>query len=176
LQEVFFVSGAAASGKTKFAKTLAASRNLRILDLDDTLEKLIANNQSALSELGMERFLSTMAPERYQDLLKRALAEFNRGASLVIVAPFTKQIADENIWREMKEPFEANGVTPKLVWVNIPNTLRAARLKGRGLKRDKGKVADMDAYLANTNPQPPAFAHIDIDGAKDFPAQIKDNF
>jgi adenylate kinase family enzyme len=160
LQEVFFVSGAAASGKTKFAKTLAASRNLRILDLDDTLEKLIANNQSALSELGM----------------KRALAEFNRGASLVIVAPFTKQIADENIWREMKEPFEANGVTPKLVWVNIPNTLRAARLKGRGLKRDKGKVADMDAYLANTNPQPPAFAHIDIDGAKDFPAQIKDNF
>jgi hypothetical protein len=95
---------------------------------------------------------------------------------LVIVAPFTKQIADENIWRDMKKPFEDKGVIPKLVWVNISDSLRAARLKGRGLKRDKGKVADMDAYLAKTNPQAPVFGHINIDGSKDFPAQIKDNF
>jgi dephospho-CoA kinase len=176
LQEVFFVSGAAASGKTKFAKALAGARNLQILDLDDTLEQLIASNQSALRELGMENFLSIMAPARYQDLLERALVEFNQGKSLVIVGPFTKQIADENVWKEIKRPFEEQGVIPKLVWVNISNTLRAARLKGRGLKRDKGKVADMDAYLAKTNPQAPAFGHINIDGSKDFPPQIKDNF
>jgi predicted kinase len=176
LQEVFFVSGAAASGKTKFAKALAAARNLQILDLDDTLDKLIASNQASLNELGMEKFLSDMAPARYQDLLERALIEFNQGKSLVIVGPFTKQIADEKIWNEMKEPFEKQGVIPKLIWVNITNTLRAARLKGRGLKRDQGKVADMETYLAKTNPQAPVFGHINIDGAKDFPAQIKDNF
>jgi len=95
------VSGAAASGKTKFAKALAGARNLQILDLDDTLEQLIASNQSALRELGMENFLSTMAPARYQDLLERALVEFNQGKSLVIVGPFTKQIADENVWKEI---------------------------------------------------------------------------
>jgi len=176
LQEVYFVSGAAASGKTKFAKTLAAARNLHILDLDDTLDQLIASNRPILNELGMEKFLSAMGPERYKDLLERASAQFDEGKSLVIVAPFTKQIADENLWKAMKKPFEEKGVIPKLVWVNISNTLRAARLKGRGLKRDRGKVADMDVYLAKTNPQAPAFGHIDIDGSKDFPAQIKDNF
>ena len=176
MQEVFFVTGAAASGKTKFAKALAAARNLQILDLDNTLDKLIASNQASLNELGMEKFLSDMAPARYQDLLERALIEFNQGKSLVIVGPFTKQIADEKIWNELKKPFEEQGVIPKLIWVNITNTLRATRLKGRGLKRDKGKVADMETYLAKTNPQAPVFGHINIDGAKDFPAQIKDNF
>jgi adenylate kinase family enzyme len=176
LQEVFFVSGAAASGKTKFAKALAAARHLQILDLDDTLENMIASNKSTLNDLGMEEFLSRMAPERYKNLLERASTHFDEGKSLAIVAPFTRQIADEKIWSEMKGPFEENGVIPKLVWVNIPNTLRAARLKGRGLKRDTGKVADMDTYLEKTNPKPPVFGHIAIDGSKDFPAQIKDNF
>ena len=176
MQEVFFVSGAAASGKTKFAKALAAARNLQIIDLDDTLEIMIASNRSTLNDLGMEEFLSRMAPERYKDLLERASTHFDEGKSLVIVAPFTKQIADENIWKEMKKPFEDKGVIPKLVWVNIADSLRAARLKGRGLKRDRGKVADMDIYLAKTNPKPPVFGHVDIDGSKDFTPQIKDNF
>lgn len=176
MQEVFFVSGAAASGKTTFAKVLAAVRHLHIVDLDDSLEQIIANNQLTLSELGMEMFLSKMAPERYENLLERATEAFDEGKSLVIVAPFTQQITDENLWREIKKPFEDKGVIPKLVWVNISNTLRAARLKGRGFKRDSGKVADIAAYIANTNPQAPSVAHIKIDGCKDFPSQIKDNF
>ena len=176
MQEVFFVSGPAASGKTKFAKALATSRKLRILDLDDTLEKMIASNRPTLDELGMEKFLSTMAPERYQDLLERALKQFAQGDSLVIVAPFTKQIADENLWKEMKKPFEEKGVIPRLVWIYIPDSLRATRLKARGLKRDKGKIADMETYLGKITLQPPAFGHIAIEGSTDFTLQIKDNF
>lgn len=176
MQEVFFVSGAAASGKTTFAKVLATLRHLHIVDLDDSLEQTVADNQPILSELGMEMFLSKMAPERYKNLLERAIEAFDEGKSLVIVAPFTQQITDENLWREIKKPFEDKGVIPKLVWVNISNNLRAARLKGRGFKRDSGKVADMALYIAKTNPQAPSVSHINIDGSKDFSSQIKDNF
>lgn len=176
MQEVYFVSGQAASGKTKFAKALAASRKLLILDLDDSLEWMIANNRSILNELGMENFLSYIGLERYKNLLERASAQFAQGKSLVIVAPFSKQIADETLWKEITQPFQDGGVSPKLIWVHIPNTLRATRIKSRGLKRDQGKLADMDSYLKEGASIAPVVSHIPIDGSADFTAQIKDNF
>lgn len=165
-----------ASGKTKFAKALAASRELFIFDLDDNLEEVIANNRSKLNELGMEKFLSYSAPERYKNLLEQASAQFAQGESLVIVAPFSKQIADEALWKQMTQPFQINGVSPKLIWVHIPNPLRATRIKSRDLKRDQGKLADMDSYIKECSAIAPIVNHTPIDGSADFTAEIKNNF
>lgn len=176
MQEVFFVSGQVASGKTKFAKALAASRKLLILDLDDDLEGMTASNRSTLNEPGMENHLFYIGPKRYKNLLERASAQFAQGKSLVIVAPFSKQIADEVLWKQMTQPFQSSGVSPKLIWVHIPNTLRAIRIKSRDLKRDQGKLADMDSYLKASASIAPVVSHIPINGSADFTAQIKDNF
>ena len=176
MQEVFFVSGQVASGKTQFAKALAAVRKLLIFDLDDSLEEMIANNQSTLNELGMEQLLSYIAPERYRNLLERATAQFVQGKSLVIVAPFSKQIANEDLWKQMTQPFQINGVSPKLIWVHIPNTLQATRIKSRDLKRDKGKLADMDSYLKEHSSTAPVVNHIPVDGSTDYTALIENNF
>lgn len=173
---MFFVSGQAASGKSKFAEILAIRRTLTILDLDDNLEKTIVSGKIILKKMGMEKFLSFTAPQRYEKLLDDATALFMEGQSLVIVAPFTKQIANENVWQKITQVFESAGVSPVLIWVNIPHALRASRLESRGFTRDQGKLLDLDSYLLESNPTAPAVDHILIDGSKDFSTQIENNF
>ena len=178
MQEVFFVSGQAASGKSQFTKVLAAARGLTIVDFDDTLQKTIEKHSVLLAEIGMEKFLAQVGPERYEDLIARALSEFNQGKSIVLEAPFSKQIADQHLWDAMVKPFVKLGATPKLFWVNVSSEVRKARLIARSAERDREKLEKLDEYLAQNPTKAPIVAHVNVDGSADFAklvAELKDN-
>ncbi len=178
MQEVFFVSGQAASGKSQFTKELAAARGLTIVDFDDTLQKTIEKHSVLLAEIGMEKFLAQVGPERYEDLIVRALSEFNQGKSIVLEAPFSKQIADQQLWDALVEPFVKLGATPKLFWVNVSPDVRRARLISRGEVRDREKLEKIDEYLAQNPTKIPVVTHVAVDGNSDFKKYVealKDN-
>ena len=175
MQEVFFVSGQAASGKSEFTKVLAAARGLTVVDFDDTLQEIINKHQAALSELGMEKFLAHVGPERYSDLIKRALVQFTSGKSIVVEAPFSKQTANQNLWDEMVKPFVNLGVKPILYWVSVSQEVRKARLITRGAERDREKLSSIDTYLSQNPTTTPSVPHVHIDGTGDFGKQLKDN-
>ena len=175
MQEVFFVSGQAASGKSKFTKALAAARNLTVLDFDDTLTETISKHPTLLEELGMEKFLAQVGPERYADLIQRALVEFSAGKSIVLEAPFSKQIANQDLWDALVQPFADRGVVPTLYWVSVSPEVRKVRLLGRAADRDREKLENIDEYLSQNPTKPPVVKYVAIDGEKNFIRQLKDN-
>lgn len=176
MQEVFFVSGQAASGKSQFSRALAANRNLTIIDFDDTLEETKAKHQQLLSEVGMEKFLSQVSLERYDDLMNRAFKEFSLGKSIVIEAPFTRHIADIDLWQKTVEPFVEAGVNPRLCWVSVTPEVRKQRLLDRASERDREKIEKVDEYIAMNPTTPPKVEHFAINGQENFTQFVKDNF
>jgi shikimate kinase len=96
--KVFIISGAAASGKSSYAKTLRKRENFTILDLDDRLNELIEKDPGHVKKIGMEAFLKEIREFRYNDLRERGLAMVDQGKSVALVAPFTQHIRNIDQW------------------------------------------------------------------------------
>jgi len=164
LAKAYFVSGLPGSGKSHFSKKLAKQLDLKIIDFDDNLSELIREHKAEYNKVGSEKFLENYAQQRYDDLIQRAVEQLKGGRSVVIVAPFSKQIKDQKLWSELIEPitkFEAN---PTLYWVLISPETRRKRLTGRAAVRDEQKIANLDEYINSHPPVPPVVDHIVISG------------
>lgn len=164
MAKAYFVSGLPGSGKSHFSKKLAKQLDLKIIDFDDNLSELIREHKAEYNKVGSEKFLENYAQQRYDDLIQRAVEQLKGGRSVVIVAPFSKQIKDQKLWSELIEPitkFEAN---PTLYWVLISPETRRKRLTGRAAVRDEQKIANLDEYINSHPPVPPVVDHIVISG------------
>ena len=178
MQRLFVIAGASASGKSKFTRALEKKFPLTVLDLDDRLPELLLENKKRVEEIGMEAFLAEIRQFRYDDLALRALARLQKGENVAVVAPFTSHLKDEAVWQNFIKPFSAGSIAPELIWIHVDPKIRAERLKQRGEERDIQKVASPDElarYMAASEITSPVIAHIAIDGAGDFPAQIDYN-
>lgn len=165
--QVIVISGAAASGKSTYAKKLKAREDLIILDLDDKLSELIDKNQKVIKDVGMEAFLKTVRDERYEDLQKRGIEIVKKGVSVALVAPFSRHIHDETLWENFCRPFIELGTKPELHWLKVSDAERASRLARRGAIRDVEKVSSEESlreYLGSTVQLPPSIPHLEIDG------------
>jgi adenylate kinase family enzyme len=165
--QVIVISGAAASGKSTYAKKLKARQDLSILDLDDKLSELIDENQKLINEVGMEAFLKIVRDDRYADLQKRGIEIVKKGASVALVAPFSRHIHDETLWENFCRPFIELGTKPELHWLKVSDVERASRLARRGAIRDVEKVSSEESlreYLDSTVQLPPSVPHLEIDG------------
>lgn len=160
MAKVYFISGAAGSGKTFYAKLLAKKHGLKIIDFDDNINELIKANHKEYSELGSEKFLAKYANQRYSELIARAVIELTKGESIVIAAPFTKQLQDQKMWEELVKPLKDFESNPTHYWLNIPDHQRKARILARGESRDLEKILNIDQYMAQNPPHRPVIDHI----------------
>ena len=168
--KVFIISGAAASGKSSYAKTLKKRENFTILDLDDRLNELIGNDPAHVEKIGMEAFLKEIRDFRYNDLRERGVALVDQGKSVALVAPFTQHVRKIDQWNWLCEPFLARGITPELHWVYVEPEEQMKRLKARGAKRDIEKVAsagNLEAFVASKDSSEPVIPHVKVDGSPD---------
>lgn len=167
LPQVFIVAGAAASGKSTYAKKLGATYGITILDLDDGLAQLITQNQDHISDVGMESFLAEIRDYRYADLQQRGIKKVNEGISIALVAPFTRHIREHQLWKDLCDPFRALGIEPKLHWVSIDSVVQSARLAQRGAQRDTEKIATKENllnFVSSIDNSPPIHPYDHIDG------------
>lgn len=164
MAKAYFVSGLPGSGKSHFSKKLAKQLDLKIIDFDDNLSELIRKHKSEYNELGSEKFLEIHAQQRYDDLIQRAVEYLEGERSVVIAAPFSKQIKDQKLWSKLIEPITKFDANPTLYWVVISIETRRVRLTNRGSVRDEQKIANLDEYINNHPPTPPVVDHIVIQG------------
>jgi len=164
LAKAYFVSGLPGSGKSHFSKKLAKQLDLKIIDFDDNLPELIRKHEAEYNEVGSEKFLEIYAQQRYDDLIQRAVEQLESEHSVVIAAPFSKQIKDQKLWSKLIEPVTKFDANPTLYWVVISIETRRVRLTNRGAVRDEQKIADLDEYIKNHPPTPPVIDHIVIQG------------
>ena len=164
--KAYFIAGLAGSGKSYYSRKIAKELDLKIIDFDDNFNEFIAGHKDEYEELGSEKFLAIYASTRYTDLMNRAVTQLQQGVSVVVAAPFSKQMQDQMLWDELISPIKAFDPKPTLFWVVIPDELRKKRLVTRGEKRDAEKIKKIDEYIRLSPAKPPVVEHILVKGDK----------
>ena len=164
--KAYFVAGLAGSGKSYYSREIAKELDLKIIDFDDNFNEFIAVHKDEYEKLGSEKFLAIYASTRYTDLMNRAVTQLQQGVSVVIAAPFSKQMQDQKLWNELISPIKTFDPKLTLFWVVIPDELRKKRLVTRGEKRDAEKIKKIDEYISLSPAKPPVVEHILVQGDK----------
>lgn len=162
------VAGSPCAGKTTLAAAIAAELSATLID-KDTLEWPLCN--AALAAGGLASFAHES--ELYKTVLKHAayetmerIAEQNTkvGGSVVLVAPFSSHVKDEQ-WQPTLQ--ERLGVGRVLVlWVTARHDVLLARKAGRAEGRDlvDGPAGDPALFAASEAARsPPTGPHVLLD-------------
>ena len=175
MAKAYFVAGLAGSGKSYYSRKIAKELDLKIIDFDDNFNEFIKAHKDEYEQLGSEKFLANYASTRYTDLINRAVIELTKGNSVVIAAPFSKQLQDQILWNELILPIKKFDSNPTLYWVVIPDELRKKRLITRGEKRDAEKIKKIDEYISFSPAKTPVVEHILVQGDKGYEGQFRGN-
>ena len=165
MQKAIIVCGTPGSGKTTYAKQLAANGNATILDIDTVTERLVKigllESGRSPDDRDSEYFKRTYREPIYEALFDIARENLPHH-DVVIVGPFTKEIRDHS-W-----PSSLSGVLGNRVevhYVQCPPEIRRQRLAVRGDARDRAKLEDWDRYIKYYGDEdPPVFEHVLVDG------------
>ena len=166
MRKAIIVCGTPGSGKTTYARKIAAASAATLLDIDTVTERLV---KVGLVEAGhdpddrdSEYFKRTYRGPIYEALFDIA-RENLLFHDVVITGPFTKEIKDpgwpEKLSGELDSPVEVH-------YVRCPPEIRRQRLAVRGDDRDRAKLEDWDRYVEYYGEEhAPVFEHVAVDGA-----------
>ena len=162
----YIVCGSPGSGKSTYARQLAADRHATLLDIDTVTERLvrIALVQSGHSQddRDSEYFKQNFREPIYATLFDIARENLHF-QDVVIVGPFTKEIKDPD-W-----PSKLNvvlGSSIEVHYVQCAHEIRRHRLVRRGNARDLAKLNDWENHIQYYGDErPPVFEHVLVDGS-----------
>ncbi len=159
------VFGPPASGKTVYARKLAATLGACLLDSDEVTERMV---RAGLELAGFDpddrhspAYKTSFRDAVYETLFDLAVSNLPN-APVVIAGPFTREGGEED-WPDRLEA--RLGAVPEFHFVWCPPEVRKARIISRGAARDLPKLAAWDAYLATCREEPPVFPHRFIETA-----------
>ena len=175
MAKAYFVAGLAGSGKSYYSRKIAKELDLKIIDFDDNFNEFIKAHKDEYEQLGSEKFLANYASTRYADLINRAATELAKDNSVVIAAPFSKQLQDQTLWDELTLPIKKFDSNPTLYWVVISDELRKKRLITRGEMRDAEKIKKIDEYIKFSPAKTPVVEHVLVQGDKGYEGQFRGN-
>jgi predicted kinase len=176
MSKVLIVAGPPASGKTVFATALSKKLGFVVFDLDDRLAEFIENDRSQMEKVGIEQFLAEIRDRRYQDLIERGVRALNAGQSVILTAPFSREIQDHRSWTALISPFLEVEIEPQLIWIRTDHSKVHERMLARGEMRDSEKTSSEDAfnkYLQSINHDSPVVAYIEVNGALPIDSQLQ---
>ncbi|WP_353649954.1 AAA family ATPase [Nakamurella sp. A5-74] len=164
---VIVIGGAPGSGKTSIGKLLARSTGAALLDQDTLTNPLIAQIAAltgAGDDLDHPSLRGEVRAARYACLRDAAAEISGLGCPVVVVAPFTSEIADPIAWQQFSGML--SGTVLVAVSIDPAESLRRRRM--RGLARD-GTVAVGSGRAPGAEPG----LHVDlvVDGAG-FPEEL----
>ena len=162
----YIVCGTPGSGKSTYARQLAAARDATLLDIDTVTERLvrIALVQSGHSQddRDSEFFKHTFREAIYETLFDIA-RENLPFQDVVIVGPFTKEIKAPG-W--LSKLSTVPGGSVEVHYVQCAHEIRRRRLARRGNARDLAKLNDWESHIQYYGDEsPPVFEHVLVDGS-----------
>lgn len=177
---VFAVGGLPGSGKTTIGRALATAAGGALLDNDTLTNPLLAQIAAltgAGDDLDHPSLRGAVRDARYACLRDAGAEVAGVGCSVVLVAPFTAELADPAAWQQFAAPLRASGaVGVLLVQTLIDPAVALRRRAARGLMRDRklagdrdlaGDVTDGDTGRAAAPMFPSGVADLFVDGAAD---------
>lgn len=163
---VWCVAGPAGSGKSTLGRRLAAAISATLLDLDTVTNPLLDAIGDRLAPGGHwndAELREIVRPARYACLLGTARDQRQTGLDLVLVAPFTAELAGGRAWAELCAAVAPG--EPRVIWLDASSDLLEKRIQARGERRDAGHGPA--AAVA------PAVAHLRVDAAFPLERQVE---
>ncbi|OLZ51685.1 hypothetical protein BS329_15585 [Amycolatopsis coloradensis] len=171
---VVAIGGLAGTGKSEFGRILARLSGTAMVDKDTTTRAVVEASLEALGQLASDResdtYLEVIRPAEYRALLMTLQENLECGISVVVSAPFTKELADRAWCDRLQALVTRLGGELHVVWVRCdPDTMRTY-IQGRGAARDAYKLANWDAYLDGLDlDMRPEIEHTVIDNSAGAP-------
>lgn len=132
------ISGAAGTGKTTLAQAWSTATGHVIVDLDDETSDIVREVLDAHPQWSEAQALTEARDDRYVRLVDSVhKARWSDAIGVVAVAPFTREIHDEQRWREFVDRCGGGDVT--LIWLWLDPEVRNERIRQRAAGRDSGR-------------------------------------
>lgn len=154
MKRLILVTSPPASGKTYISKQLAkALKHVVYLD-KDTLIVLshqifkVANQEVNRSS---EFFEEHIRNAEYDAILALAMEALEYEETVLINAPFTREIRDINFINSLKQQLAEKGAVLSIVWVITDIEVVKSRMIERNSPRDTWKLANWDSYIKDVN-------------------------
>ncbi len=169
-KRLILVTSPPASGKTYISKKLA--QNLKhIVYLDkDTLIPLskqifvVANQEYNRSSEFFEKYIRDF---EYTTILDLAFEALNYDSKVLINAPFTREIRDEEYIKNLKLKLKTFNAKLTVIWVITKPEIIHQRMIERNSDRDKWKLENWNEYVKTIDFSIPATID-DVDDDLDF--------
>jgi len=153
---VVVVAGPAGAGKSTLGRALAAQMHAALLDLDDLTNPILDALWSGAGHWNDPEHRALVRPARYAVLRAAAAAQVATGVDVVLVAPFTAELAGGDEWAALTAA--VGPAEPFVVWIDAPAEVLAARVQERADVRDSWTEARPAAV--------PAIPHLRVDGRR----------
>jgi predicted kinase len=114
----------------------------------------------------MESFLAQVREKRYRDLIDRAVVAVKQGKSIVVSAPFTSEVQNQDLWDARIGPLTSLGISSKLYWIETKPEVRHERMVARSSERDVEKREKFAKYIFQTIA--PVVERVSVNGEADF--------
>jgi predicted kinase len=162
---VVLLTGPPASGKSTVGRALARSLGAALVDQDTATASLTAVVADLLGvhDLDDERLAGPTRAARYETVLSLAEDNLRAGTAVVLVAPFTAERRDPQVWDTVAGRLRAAGGSPLLVWLRLDAAAVVHRMRARGAERDLAKLADVVAFTATLDVAEPVVPHFEVD-------------
>ena len=145
------VVGAAGSGKSTIARSIASRTGAIYLDKDSLAGPLVEAAMLAQGQPHDERetnafYLAHLMPAEYTALFAVAADNLRLGSSVVLDAPFAAYLDQPDYFVDAAARAEWPSVPKTVLHVFASETTTQRRLAARGLPRDDAKINDWTAF------------------------------
>ncbi|MFJ6200221.1 GntR family transcriptional regulator [Micromonospora sp. NPDC092111] len=179
---VILIGGYPGSGKTELGRIVSRQTGWAILDKDTTTRPVV---EAALERLGnsphdreSETYMTAIRPAEYEALMATLAENLQCGSSVVVTAPFLRELSDEAWCGRLAATVAAYNGTLQVVWVYCDALTMHTYIRRRGAARDDYKLAKWDDYADGVDfAFAPKIPHVRIDnsaGARPLQDQAKE--
>lgn len=158
-KKLILVASPPASGKTYVSEHLAqAMEHIVYLDKDHLADLLRAAFAVSGKEVDMdsEFYINNLRASEYSTILNIAFSALRFEDSVILNAPFGKEVRDVEYMTELKKRTNAQDAELVLIWVSSSKELCYERMKKRNSYRDALKLCNFDEYVKKINFDPPS--------------------
>lgn len=144
------VASPPACGKTFVSELIAESlKQCTYLDKDDLapLLRRIFKLQGEKLNMDGDFYLEHLRSVEYETILRIALSALRFENTVILNAPFIKEVRDCDYMCKLKEQANAYNAKLVLVWVVAPAEICYERMKKRNAERDALKLANWNDYI-----------------------------